>query len=168
MLLNQISENSSKILDNIGDIIWSLRSDKENILSIEGRIKNFVSELLGNSDIAYEISIDGNLDENVHNIVARKNLILIVKEAVNNVVKYSKATHVKVGVKITHPDLIIEIIDNGVGMDLEKIKNTGNGLSNMRKRTQELDGIFAINTRPGMGTNILAKIPIVKIRDKVI
>lgn len=164
-LLVQISDTSAKILENIGDIIWSLRSDRENVMPLTARIKNFVSELLGSAEIAYHINIDESIDAHIQNIVARKNIMLFVKEAVNNVFKYSGASKIFITLGFVKDDLVINIKDDGKGMNLTSVKNTGNGLSNMRKRVQELGGTFNIRSTPNNGTEVSAQIPVVKIRD---
>ena len=163
-LLENISIQSSKILDTIGDIIWSMKTDKEQFISVSSRIKNFVSDVLGSADIDYTIEIDEGIEKSKNNMTAKKNIVLIVKEAVNNCLKYSKADHVKVFILEDTMNLIIQISDNGIGIeDAEYLK--GNGISNMRKRSEELNGNFEIVSSPKKGTTIICKIPIANIRD---
>ncbi|MCD2423123.1 histidine kinase [Niabella pedocola] len=164
-LLEQISVNSSKILEDIGDIIWSMRTDKQNMLTVDSRIKNFVSEVLGSREIHYQIHIAPAINDIVQHITARKNVVLIIKEAVNNIVKYSKATLVSIRVYAKNDRLRIEVVDNGVGFQ-EDTKLTGNGLRNMKKRTEELGGVFQIASFPQKGTKISVEIPVTNIRDK--
>lgn len=166
-LMEQISVNSSKILEDIGDIIWSMRADKQNMLSVDSRIKNFVSEVLGSRDIDYQIHIAPEINEIVQHITARKNVVLIVKEAVNNIVKYSQAGYVSIDIYRKADTLRIEIVDNGKGFP-EDAKPTGNGLRNMKKRTEELGGVFQIASFPQKGTKISATIPVTNISDKSI
>ncbi|ANH79971.1 hypothetical protein A8C56_02360 [Niabella ginsenosidivorans] len=164
-LLDQISANTSRIMEDIGDIIWSLRPDKHNLFSIDSRIKNFVSEVLGNKEIDYSINIEPGVNETIQHITARKNVVLIVKEAINNVVKYSNASHVTVHLYIKDGALAIEITDNGKGFNEKEVK-TGNGLRNMKKRTNELNGSFTLFSKPGNGTRLLVKLPVTNISDK--
>ncbi|SDE18921.1 sensor histidine kinase [Niabella drilacis] len=164
-LLEQISVNSSKILEDIGDIIWSMRTDKQNMLTVDSRIKNFVSEMLGSREIDYHIQIAPGINDMVQHMTARKNVVLIVKEAVNNIVKYSQASHVSIHIYKKEEMLRIEIVDNGIGF-YEDAKPTGNGLRNMKKRTEELGGVFQIAGFPGKGTKINAAIPVTNISDK--
>ncbi|MGJ7032350.1 two-component regulator propeller domain-containing protein [Niabella hirudinis] len=166
-LLEQISVNSSKILEDIGDIIWSMRADKHNMLTVDSRIKNFVSEVLGSREIDYHIQVAPEINDMVQHITARKNVVLIVKEAVNNIVKYSRASHVSIHIYKKDDWLRIEIVDNGIGF-YEDAKPSGNGLRNMKKRAEELGGIFQIASFPGKGTKISAAIPVTNISDKSI
>lgn len=164
-LLEQISDNSSKILEDIGDIIWSLNPDKQAQLSIDGRIKNYISEVLGNAGIDYKIDIDPQINDVVENISARKNTVLIIKESINNIVKYSQATVANVSVSINDAYLAIMVTDNGMGIS-PRLPRNGNGLRNMKKRAEELGGTFEMTTEMDAGTQINVKIPVTKIRDK--
>lgn len=89
----------------------------------------------------------------------RKNVVLIVKEALNNIAKYSKAKEVLINFKKIEKDFVLEITDNGIGFTQNFSK--GNGLLNMKKRAEEIGGKFEIISEKG--TSI--KITIPKIRD---
>ena len=77
----------------------------------------------------------------------------------NNIAKYSKATHVGLSLKKKENHDLLEISDNGIGFEQDNLK--GNGLNNMRKRTEEMNGVFEIFSEKG--TVIKIKIP--EIRD---
>lgn len=163
LLLQQISNGASKISDNIGDIIWSMKANQAHVLSPESRIKNIVSEALGPTDIDYEMHIDETADKMIGCITCRKNLILIVKEAVNNIAKYSKATKVNVSLITEGKYYILRVKDNGIGMNVEERKFAGNGLTNMMKRMAEVDGHCDIISSTGNGTDVICKFPLAKL-----
>jgi signal transduction histidine kinase len=81
----------------------------------------------------------------------RRNLFLSVKESLNNVLKHSQSTVVKINVTI-NDKLIIEIQDDGVGINMEKLRKFGNGLSNMKKRMASINGEFDIQNLDGTRT----------------
>ncbi|RYF82897.1 MAG: hypothetical protein EON98_10875, partial [Chitinophagaceae bacterium] len=91
-MLRKISKESAMVLENIGDIVWSIKSEREQ--SLEERIKNFVADALGAANIQYKVSIEEGTESLIRNMEARKNILLLIKEAVNNTMKYSKATSV--------------------------------------------------------------------------
>jgi signal transduction histidine kinase len=111
------------------------------------------------TDIIYSIQMDIALDELIKEITLRKNIVLIIKEAVNNVAKYSKASRLYVKSKIINNTIIIEIIDNGIGFDSQLI--LGNGIQNMKKRVQELNGDIEIKSILNIGTSIRVTIPFI-------
>ena len=158
-ILVKLEEQSKSLADKIGDIIWSMKPGKDEFMTLSTRIKNFTSDILENTDIDYKIEIETQIDNKVTNIDMRKNIVFFIKEAINNTVKYSKATTLNIFVKEKNNQIYIEIIDNGIGFDTSQTK--GNGIGNMKKRIEELNGQFNINSKINKGTIINATIPIV-------
>jgi signal transduction histidine kinase len=107
--------------------------------------------------------IDEKLESLITDINARKNLLLIAKEAINNILKHAQASEIDVSLSAQGSQLLFEIQDNGIGMaNLEKI-NSGNGLRNMRFRAEKLKGTCTIKSALGLGTTISCIIPITNI-----
>lgn len=158
-ILNKIQQQSKDLSENIGEIVWSLKPGKDELMTLSTRIRNFANEILGSTDIYYSISIDDEIDDEIKDITARKNLMLITKEALNNIAKYSKCTEVSIIFTICETEYRLEIKDNGIGFDPEEKK--GNGIHNMKKRTEEMHGTFDLFIKNG--TNIKISIP--KFRD---
>ncbi len=82
----------------------------------------------------------------------------IVREALHNVVKHARATHVAVQLDFQPGRLMIEIRDNGQGFDAAAAAGRGLGLTSMRERAEGLGGILAIESTVGVGTTIRAEI----------
>lgn len=156
-VLDKIENQSKNLADKIGDIIWSMKPGKDEFMSLEARIKNFANDMLGALEIAYEIKIDAKINFEIHDITIRKNLLLITKEAINNVVKYSHATQLEIHLVLHQGVIRLRIEDNGVGFDV--LSNSGNGIPNMRQRVEELGGVFTIESSNEIGTKIQSTIP---------
>jgi len=90
----------------------------------------------------------------------RRNLYLIAKEAVNNLVKYSQCSNVAVRFHEESGHLIMEISDDGIGFD-PGIITTRNGIVNMKLRAGKIGGILYIHSQPGKGTQINLKVKII-------
>jgi signal transduction histidine kinase len=161
--LDKVIEQSSDINSNISDIIWSMRSHEDRLIDIDGRIRNTISNLLGATNINYAIEIEKPLEAAVKNITARKNIMLIIKEATNNCAKYSNATAYKLSVAYNNAVLTIIIDDNGKGIPDGKIK-TWNGLQSLRKRIEELKGTMDLQTAENRGVHLTFSIPATEIR----
>ena len=158
-VVSKIEMQSQNLADKIGDIIWSMKSEKNEFMSMSTRIKNFANDILGSTEIKYIIKIEPILDTLIKDFTYRKNIVLLIKEAINNVAKYSKATHLEVNLTVIKNQLQIEIIDDGIGFNNNQ--TLGNGIPNMKKRVEELKGNFSINSNLNQGTIILVTIPIV-------
>lgn len=85
----------------------------------------------------------------------------MIQELTTNIIKHSKAT--EASIHLTHHDDNINIIieDNGTGFDTSKINSAdGMGLATIKKKTEQLDGSFNIDSTPGKGTAIIIDLPV--------
>ncbi len=88
----------------------------------------------------------------------------ILEECLNNVRKHSKATRVAVGIKKDNGAIVLEVKDDGVGINTEKqkqkTKNGHQGLKGMRERAKKINAKLTISSNNGKGTAIMVKAPI--------
>jgi len=115
-------------------------------------------------NIQCEYKVDKEAEKNLINIEARKNILLIAKEAMNNIAKYSQATEAKIELKVINEELYLEITDNGKGFNNEN-KRSGNGLQNMKQRSEAVGGKLFIKSEKQAGTSIVFLIALAKIND---
>jgi signal transduction histidine kinase len=81
----------------------------------------------------------------------------VVSEALANVAKYARATHASVTVEHTNGDLMVEVVDDGVGgADVAR----GSGLRGLEDRLAALDGTLSLDSPTGRGTRLRAQIPV--------
>ena len=94
----------------------------------------------------------------------QKELLLfrIVQEALNNIIKHSKANQITIVTEFTSGRLALSIRDDGCGFALPAIQEDriGIGLRSMKNRTQLMNGTFAVSSGPASGTLIQISIPI--------
>lgn len=158
-ILDKIENQSKSLSDKIGDIIWNMKPGKDEFMTIGSRIKNFANDILGATNIHYHIQIDPTLNTKLTDINTRKNIVFITKEAINNIAKYSQSSHAVVNIEIINNRIYLKISDNGIGFD--PFSTLGNGLSNMKKRTTELNGTFHLESSKENGSIISVMIPLV-------
>jgi signal transduction histidine kinase len=94
----------------------------------------------------------------------RHNLLLTLKEALNNVVKHANATEVFIRVAVEPELFTLTVTDNGRGMpaeliavargDVASVRPDGNGLRNMRQRIESIGGRFELRRPAGGGTEV--------------
>jgi signal transduction histidine kinase len=152
-MLQTIGESSSKMLDAMADIVWTINPDNDQFEKIIMRMRSFAYELLGAKRIEFRFVADNHISSVRLSMEARRNLYLIFKEATNNLVKYADATQAMFSIKEDKGKLVMMIKDNGRGFDSHN-ESKGNGLRNMKKRAADLGGILLINSIPGTGTTI--------------
>ena len=90
-------------------------------------------------------------------------LYRIAQEALTNVRRYASATRVQLRLHTEGDELVLEIEDNGVGFDPSARDHDRHGLAGMAHRVQMLAGRLDIDSRPGAGTRISARVPFARM-----
>ena len=162
-IVHTISVQTRELMTRIEDIIWSLKPHHPEKTTIKTRLQDYALELLSGKNVGYTIEADPAVDDLIKDPFLRKNILLIMKEAINNAAKYSQASMVHIGVIATEEWLRIKVVDNGIGFETQTM-SSGNGLGNMRKRATDIGGEFSVQSIPGTGTTLTIDIPMTNIR----
>jgi signal transduction histidine kinase len=91
-------------------------------------------------------------------------LYRIAQEALNNALKHAQATSVRVTLSTGEDSVYLAVRDNGQGFDPTAEHIAGLGLTSMRERITELGGELRIDARPGQGTVVWVRLPLVANR----
>jgi ligand-binding sensor domain-containing protein/two-component sensor histidine kinase len=152
-ILSEIKESSISMLEKMDDIVWSINPKNDSMESLLLRIRTFAAKLFEAKEINYKIIVDDTIKLIHFPMEYRQHTYLIMKEAVNNLVKYSGCTEAEIAVSCSSSFLKIVIKDNGKGFDPGK-KTQGNGLISMKKRATEMKSQIDINSKINGGTTI--------------
>ena len=82
----------------------------------------------------------------------------IIQEQLNNIVRHAKATTVTIGLKVSDQQVLLEVIDNGMGFELEKVRK-GLGFVNIKNRVALFGGTVGILAEPGQGCLLAVSFP---------
>jgi len=145
-----ITDKLSYIMQNMSEIVWSINPRYDHFMDIVLRIQEFAIQSLEPLDIILDFDVEEHHKK--LNPEARRHYYLIFKEAINNILKYSKAKKVTFSIKKSGKNIITSIADDGIGFDPSLIIR-GNGLKNMTDRATKLGGILDIVTGE-QGTSI--------------
>jgi signal transduction histidine kinase/ligand-binding sensor domain-containing protein len=163
--LNLIADTSREMVDSMSDIVWAINPHKDHLSDLVHRMRRFASDVLDAKDVLYRFHFDENSNDISLGADTRREVYLIFKECLNNLVKYSDASKVDLSVKLENNALIVIVKDNGKGFDVaEKLNGNsdgfgGNGLINMRRRAENLGGKFEIDSAKNAGTSVTIRIP---------
>jgi signal transduction histidine kinase len=120
-------------------------------------MREYATNIFEAKDIEYTFQVD----DGVHNIKldmeARRDFFLIFKEAVNNLAKYSNCHRATVKIEVYEYTMVMQIQDDGIGFETKSADN-GNGLTNMMKRANALNGILTIKSKPNAGTKVVLEV----------
>ncbi len=160
--LDVIAETSREMVDSMSDIVWAINPAKDSLHDLVNRMRRFAGDVLEAKGIELRFGApdsDVTLGADI-----RREIYLIFKEAVNNVAKHSGASQSDISVEVEDRSMNIGVADNGCGMkdDGDRIDFGGNGIANMRRRTEALGGSFSITSAPGEGSSVRISVPLEK------
>ncbi|HEX8735711.1 MAG TPA: two-component regulator propeller domain-containing protein [Pyrinomonadaceae bacterium] len=171
--LDFIASTANELVESMADIVWAINPQKDHLHDLTQRMRRFASEIFTAADIdlefrAPEANLDAPLGANL-----RREVFLIFKESVNNVVKHADAKAVEIEFTIENDCLILTLKDDGRGFepDAEAVEydwqatKGGNGLPGMKKRATELGGEFSVESKLGKGTLVTLRVPLEKIEE---
>jgi signal transduction histidine kinase len=151
--VGKISATSARMVDSMNEIVWALNVHNDTLDSLVAFIRKYARDFLQDTPIKLVFEEDVNQDFTLQGNV-RRSIYLVVKEAINNVVKHADAQQVKLNIHTDNNKLTIVIEDDGKGINEEKKSVFGNGLRNMKQRIEDIGGTFAMYQTKGMVVSI--------------
>ena len=157
--IEKINDRSQRLLDSMSDIIWCINPNNDSLEEMLSRMRLYSTTLLEAKNIDYTINFPMENRDYKFMLDAKNNIYLIFKEAVNNLSKYSGATHANLSLTFDEGKFHLIIEDNGKGFNENEIIHHG-GLLNMQHRAAEINGTMVINSDSGRGTKIELTVPV--------
>lgn len=159
----EISESALNSIEEVRRIAHNLHPYQLDSLGLTNITKGLIEKFKETSDINVEYSVD-DID-NILSVEKEINIYRIVQECINNIIKHSKASQVKISIEKKENELFILISDNGTGISYQQQheifnNNTGFGLLGIRERTKYLNGIFKLESSEGNGVLVKIIIPL--------
>lgn len=156
--IDKISSNANELLSKMNTIIWTMSSSNDRLDNLVAYTRSYAFEFLENTNISCHFESPEFIPPTEISGEKRRNIFLCVKETLNNIAKHSKAADVWIKVTVLPGTLELDIHDNGVGINMQKLREFGNGLKNMQKRIESIDGRYDIINKDG--TTTIMKIPL--------
>ncbi len=158
-LLEQIKQNASSLYNGTKDILWALDPQSDNLYEILNHIKDFGKELFLDTPVNFEFNgIDESLNEIKLPMEYSRNIPMIFKELLNNILKHAHAENVSINLdNIQKDEMHLTLKDDGCGFDQHETRR-GQGINNIITRTQRIGGLISINAEKGTGTVVDLKI----------
>jgi len=150
-LLGEVKDEAHRALEKLRNLSHGIYPP---VLTREGLVAALQSEAIGSA--APTVIDAGDLPRYSSEIEAAAYFCCL--ESLQNIVKYAKASQVKIKLRNDGGNLVFLVIDDGVGFD-PAATHAGTGLQNMRDRVTTLGGDVFITSVPGGGTTVRGRIP---------
>ncbi len=158
--LDRMSQAARDVTSRMSDLVWATNPRNDTLDNLVAYLREQAASQFENTTIKPHLVFPESFSECHVSATFRRNLLLVMKEALHNVIKHSQASEVHISIGIAASTLVLRIQDNGRGFEPSLRKRAGNGLGNMQKRIRDLNGQFSLRSVAGKGTCIEINLPI--------
>jgi signal transduction histidine kinase len=153
---DRISQMARDTVSALYETVWAVNPENDNLDALGNYLCQMVHQLCEQAKLPCRLRVPELPSDVQVASQLRHNVILAVKEAINNIIKHASASEVAFHVAFERDELTISIYDNGNGFDkANRLMGNGNGLANMKQRLAVVGGRCNIESSAGKGTTIL-------------
>jgi len=162
--LQEIAGVSRDVLVSMSEIVWAVDPVHDHLRDLTQRMRWFAGETLAGRGVALDFAaVEPTLEVRLE-AETRRQIFLIFKECVNNIVRHASASHAKVRLRVADNQLALIVEDDGRGFDLKRVTE-GNGLRNIRHRARLLQASVKTLSTIDCGTVFILRVPLAGARD---
>lgn len=158
--VGKMSTTARDALKSLDEIVWAVNPRNDTLSHLVDYTGQFATSYLRDASVRCLLDVPDQLPAQEVPANVRHNVFLVIKEALQNIVKHARATEVWLRINTAEGKLRISIEDNGCGFDGPPRDAWADGLENMRQRLTEVGGICRIESRKGAGTTISMELPL--------
>lgn len=151
--LKRLERAARDVAIALDEIVWAVNPAHDTLEGLGNYISQYVTEITAESSARCRLEIPALLPARFISSGVRHHLLMALKEALNNALKHSGASEVRVQLTFHDPSLTLTVADNGCGFDPSR-PSAGNGIANMRRRLEAAGGTCDVRSAPGAGTTV--------------
>jgi signal transduction histidine kinase len=146
--IEKISTSAGELMDKMNTIIWSMNATNDSLANLIAYMRAYAIEHFENSPILCTVDVPPSIPDIEISGEKRRNIFLVVKEALNNAMKHSRSNRIDIRIRV-QDELCIEVHDFGQGIQTDKMRQFSNGLTNMQRRMESIGGNIWIKNENG-------------------
>jgi len=158
--LDKLVNVSRAVVATLDEIVWAVNPKYDSLASLASYYSLFAQRFLGLAGISCRLETADSFPETPMDSRVRHDVFLAFKEALNNAVRHSGASEVRISMLVTENQLKVVVADNGKGFAGTDGLPGNDGLVSMRERMLKLGGRCELKTQPGQGTSVEFWLPI--------
>lgn len=156
-LAEKMSTQSKEIITGMREIIWASNPANDNLKSMLGFMRQYIDRFFDGTQIRHVVNFPQDVGEITLHPEVRRNLFLILKESINNSVKYSGSDRIDIDFHNENQKFELKVKDYGKGIDDRPKDNFSNGMHNMQMRAEQIQSLFKLISAPGQGVQIIVE-----------
>ena len=145
--LSTMADIARETMSALGDIVWATNPHQDGLTNLLRRMRRFASDILPAAGVEFSFHAPRLKGELRLEAELRRQVFLIFKESLNNLVRHSGCSRAAIELQIEGAYLTLHIRDNGSGFDCAKHAE-GNGLRNLHRRAKTLGANLSITSSP--------------------
>lgn len=130
---NEIEQFTTNVIGKVDEIIWALNPEQDSLRDMINYIIDYCQRFITHKYIKGSIKKPDKISDKSISSVFRRNVFLVVKEGMNNIIKHSEATEFTIELEESGEKLYVLLKDNGNGFRDDDKLERGNGLLNIKK-----------------------------------
>jgi signal transduction histidine kinase len=158
--VRKISATAREMAQSLDAIVWAVNPKHDTLEGLVEYLCQYADDFLEEAPIRCHLKLPHSLPACTVLAEVRHQLFLAFAEALNNAVRHSRASELRIEMAVEPGEFRIQIIDNGAGFDPDRARAGGNGLKNMGERLESIGGRFILASQPQQGTRIDMLIPL--------
>jgi signal transduction histidine kinase len=161
----RVCASAVELIRSVDAIVWAVNPENDTLDRFVGYLTHSAAQFAQSAGITIRLDVPDDIPATPLSGRVRHNVLLIVREALNNVVKHAGAKVVRVRVTIDTRQVAIGVEDDGQGFDVAAASGPHAdgrhaGLDNMRRRAEDIGGRLRIDSRHGGGTRVEIAAPL--------
>lgn len=158
----EIGSRAREMVTALDEIVWAVNPKHDDVSSMATYFCQYAQNFLKPTPVRCHLDVAKALPAAPLNAEQRHNFFLAFKEALCNVVQHSGAKDLRLAISVQDDLLVVSVGDNGCGLDLTapRERTGADGLGNMRRRLQQLNGRCELTSSPGQGMIVTFKVPL--------
>ena len=145
--MEKLKTSSIELVENMSEIIWAMNEKNNTAEDLFFHLRSYSVDYCNENGMACEFILPENIPQKIIGGQIRRNVFLILKESLHNIVKHARAEKVIINLRVD--DLLsFTIADDGRGFD-QALHQNGNGLLNMQQRAKLLNGKLWVTSTGG-------------------
>jgi signal transduction histidine kinase len=157
-LFRAIAGKARSLIAALDVIVWAVDPEDNSLQSLADYLSGYTDEFFSHTEIVCRLKVPVSVPNITLEGRVRHDLLMAVKETLNNIVRHAEATEVEFRLAMPEGDLEIEIVDNGKGFD--RSERDGHGLKNLSARLLKLGGNYSVESRVDGGTKVIIRLPL--------
>jgi signal transduction histidine kinase len=151
--LDRMHLSATEMVNKLSDIVWAVNPEKNSLEELWQKLDDYAREMAYAKGIEVESDLNAPVSEVSLSMEERRNIYLLLKEGINNAIKYSGCSLLQLNISKKENQLFFYLADNGRGFDAQQVRK-GNGLLSINHRAKELNAHLMLESAPGKGTSL--------------